>query len=96
MVAGVHPDLIIARESVHEAEELVSNSDIHYEVDPGYEKAIFRAGSIHVNEVNAELPLAIFLLDEDNIIHPVRIIYFLNSSGLEEFADLLIDRLLPF
>ena len=33
LVAGVHPDLIIARESVHEVEELVASNGIHYEVD---------------------------------------------------------------
>ena len=96
MVVGVHFDLIITRESVHKAEELVANSGVHYEIDPGYGKAVFRAGSVHISKINAKSPLAILLLDEDNIIQPVGIIYFLNSSGLEEFADLLVDRLLPF
>ena len=35
LVAGVHPDLIIARERVCEAEKLVASSGVHYEVDPG-------------------------------------------------------------
>ena len=35
LVAGVHPDLIVARESVHKAEELMASSGVHYEVDSG-------------------------------------------------------------
>ena len=62
----------------------------------GRGKLIFRAGSVHVSEVNAKSPLAIRRLDEDNVSQLVRIIYFSDSSGLEEFADLLVDRLLPF
>ena len=96
LVAEVHLDLIIARESIHEAKELIASNGVHYEVDPGHGKAVFRASSVHVSEVNAESPLAICLLDEDNISQPIRIIYFSDGSGLEEFADLLIDHLLPF
>ena len=96
MVAGVHSDLIITRESVHEAEELVASSGIHYEVDPGQGKAIFRASPVNIDKVNAESPLTICLLDENHISQPVGIIYFSDSSGLEEFVDLFVDRLLPF
>ena len=45
---------------------------------------------------STESPLAICLLDEDNISIPVRIIYSSDSSGLEEFVDHLVDCLLPF
>ena len=41
LVAGVHPDLIIAQESIHEVEELVASSDIHYEVNSGRGKLSF-------------------------------------------------------
>ena len=96
MVTRVHSDMIITRERVHEAEELVASSGVHYEVDPGQGKAIFRASPVNISKVNAESPLAICLLDENHISQPVGIIYFPDSSGLEEFADLFVDRLLPF
>ena len=96
MVVEIHFDLIITRESVHEAEELVASSDVHYEVDLGQGKAIFRASSVNINKVNEESPFAICLLDENHISQPVRIIYFLDNSVLEEFASLLVDRFLPF
>ena len=41
-------------------------------------------------------PFSIRLLDENHISQPVGIIYFLDSSGLKEFVDLFVDRLLPF
>ena len=96
MVAGVHFDLIITRESIHEAEELVASNCIHYEVDPWQGKAIFRASPVNIGKVNAESPLAVCLLDKNHISQPVRVIYFSDSSGLEEFTDLFVDRLLPF
>ena len=96
MVAGVHSDLIITRESIHKAEEFVASSGIHYEVDSGQGKAIFQASPINIGKVNTELPLAICLLDMNHISQPVGIVYFLDSSGLEEFSNLLVDRLLPF
>ena len=96
MVVGVHSDMIIARESVYEVEELVASSGIHYEVDSGQGKAIFRASSVNIGKVNVELPFSICLLDENHINQLVGIIYFSDNSGLEEFADLFVYRLLPF
>ena len=96
MVVGVHSDLIIARESVHEAEELVASSGVHYEVNSGQGKAVFRASPINIGKINAESPFTICLLDENHTSQPIGIIYFLGSSGLEEFADLFVDCLLPF
>ena len=86
----VHFDMIITRESIHEAEELVASSDVHYEVNPGQGKVIFRASPVNIGKVNAKSPFAICLLDENHISQPVGIIYFSDSSGLEEFADLFV------
>ena len=88
MVVGVHFDLIIAQESVHEADELAAGSGIHYEVDSGQGKAIFQASPVNIGKVNAESPFSICLLDENHISQPIGIIYFSDSSGLEEFVDL--------
>ena len=72
------------------------SSGVQYEVDSGHVKAIFQASPVNIGKVNAESPFAICLLDENHISQPVGIIYFSDSSGLEEFADLFVDRLLPF
>ena len=96
MVVGVHSDLIITRESDHEVEELVANSGVHYELNSGQGKAIFRASPVNIGKVNAKSPFAIYLLDENHISQPVMIVYFSDSSSLEEFADLFVNLLLPF
>ena len=76
--------------------KLMASSGVHYEVDPGQGKAIFRASPIYIGKVNVESPFSICLLDKNHISQPVRIIYFSDSSGLEEFVNLFVDRLLPF
>ena len=96
MAVGVHSDLIITREIIHEAEELVASNGVHYEVDPGQGKAIFQASPVNIGKVNAESPFSICLLNENHISQPIGIIYISDSSGLEEFVDLFVDRLLPF
>ena len=88
--------MIITRESVREAEELVASSGVHYEVDSGQGKAIFWASQINIGKVNAESPFSICILDENYISQPVGIIYFSDRSGLEEFVDLFVDHLLTF
>ena len=40
-------------------------------------------------------PFAICLFDENYFSQPVGVIYFPDNSGLEEFADLFVDRFLP-
>ena len=96
MVVGVHYDLIITRESVHEAEELVASRGVYYEVDLGQWKAVFWASPVNICKINVESPFSIRLLDENHISQPIGIIYFSNSSSLEEFVNLFVDRLLPF
>ena len=73
----------------------MANSGVHYEVDLGQGKAIFRASPVNIGKVNAESPFTVCLLDENYISQPFGIIYFSDSSSLEEFADLFVDRLLP-
>ena len=74
----------------------MASSGVHYEVDPGKGKAIFRVNQVNIGKVNAESPLAICLLDENHISKLVGIIYFSDSTGLKEFVDLFVNRLLPF
>ena len=70
-------------------------SGVHYEVDSGQGKAVFRVSPVNIDKINVESSFAICLLDENHISQPVGIIYFSDSSGLE-FTNLFIDHLLPF
>ena len=74
----------------------MASNGVHYEVDLGQGKAVFRASPVNIGKINVESPFAIFLLDENHISQPVGIIYFSDSSSLEEFSNLFVDRLLPF
>ena len=74
----------------------MASSGVHYKVDLRQGKTIFRASSVNIGKVNTESSFVVCLLDENHISQPVMIIYFSDSSGLEEFADLFVDRLLPF
>ena len=96
MVVGVHSDLIIVRESVHESKEIVASYGVHYEVDSRHGKAVFRENLVNISKINAESPFSIRLLDENHISQLVGVIYVSDSLGLEEFTDLFIDPLLPF
>ena len=62
----------------------------------GRGKLSFGASPVNIGKVNAESPLVVCLLNKNHISQPVRVIYFSDSSGLEEFVDLFVDRLLPF
>ena len=55
MVVGIHADLVVVGESIHETEEFMADGDIHYEVDPWQRETIFWACSVDANEVDAEL-----------------------------------------
>ena len=74
----------------------MASRGVHYKVDSGQGKAIFRASQINIGKVNAESAFSIFLLDENHISQQVGIIYFSDSLGPEEFVYLFFDCLLPF
>ena len=96
MVTRVHSDLVISRESVHEAEKLVASCGVHYKVILRQGKAIFWTISVDIGEFNVESPFIVSLFDKDYIGQPIGVFYFSYSFGLEEFANFFIDRLLPF
>ena len=69
---------------------------IHDEVDLRQRETVFWACSVDISEVDEESPLAIRFFDEYDVGQPLRVFHLSNCSCLEEFADLLIDRFLPF
>ena len=96
MVVGIHVDLVVAGESIHETKEFMADCGIYNEVDPWQRETIFWACSDDVSEVDAESPLVIRFFDEYDVGQPFRILYFSDCPCLEELADLLIYPFLSF
>ena len=96
MVVGIHADLVVAGESIHETEEFMASCGIYYEVDPWQRETIFWACSIDVSEVDAESPFSVSFFDEYDVGQPFRVLHLSDRPCLEKLADLLIDRLLSF
>ena len=92
----MHADLVVAGESIHEAEEFMAGCGIYYEVDPRSREAVFWACSVDVSEINAESPFAIRFFDEYDVGQPFGVFHFPYCTCLEELADLLINRFLSF
>ena len=96
MVVWVHTDLVVAGEGIHKTEKFIACCSVHDEVDPWQREAFLWACFVYVGEVDTESPLAIRFVDEHDVSQPLRILHLPDRSCLEEFADLLVDGLLPF
>ena len=95
-MVGIHADLVIAGERIHETEEFMAGSGIYNEADQWQRETIFWACSVDVSEVDAESPLSFCFFDEYDVSQPFRILHFFDCLCLEELADLLIYRFLSF
>ena len=96
LVVWVHADLVVAEEGIHKTEEFIAGSGSHDEVDSRQRETVFWACFVDVSKVDAESPLASFFFDKYDVGQPFRIFHLFDCSRLEEFADLLVDRFLPF
>ena len=74
MVVGIHADLVVAGESIHETEEFMASCGIYYEVDSWQRETIFWACSVDVSEVDAESPLAVRFFEEYDVGQPFRVL----------------------
>ena len=74
----------------------MADCGIYDEVDSWQRETVFWAFSIDVSEVDAESPLAVSFFDQYDVGQPLRVFHFSDCSCLEELADLLVDRFLPF
>ena len=74
----------------------MADCGIYDEVDSRQRETILWACSVDVSEVDAESPLAVCFFDEYDVGQPFRIFHLSDCPCLEEFADFLIDRFLPF
>ena len=88
LVCLVHPYLIVSRESIHKAKQLVSHSGIYQLVNARQWVAILGASLIQIGKVYTHSSLTICLLDHYYIGQPVWIINLSN--------ELRYDQLLHF
>ena len=96
LVNWIHTDLVVAEEGMHKSEEFMASRGVYDEVDPRQRETVFWARSVNVSEVDAKSPLAVCFFDKYDIGQPFRIFHLSDCYRLEEFSDLLVDRLLPF
>ena len=69
---------------------------VYDEVDSGQRETIFWACFVDVSEADAKPPLSVCFFDEHDVDQPLWVLHLSNCPCLEEFADLLVDRFLPF
>ena len=74
----------------------MAGSGIHDEVDSRQRETVFWAYSVDVSEVDADSPLVVLFFDKYDVGQPLGIFHLSDCSCLDEFADLLVDRFLPF
>ena len=96
MVIWIHADLVVAGENIHKTDEFMAGCGIYDEVDPLQRETIFWACSVNFSEVDAEPPFIVCFFDEHDVGQPFWVLYLSDCPCMEEFADLLVDRFLPF
>jgi hypothetical protein len=58
----MHEDLIVAREGIHETEQLIFRGRVYQCIDTRERKAVFRTGFVEVSEVYTHPPFAVGFL----------------------------------
>ena len=78
-----HFDLVIARESVHEAQDLVPHSRVYQSIYLWEWIAVLRASLVEVREVYTHPPFTIGLFNHDHVCQPVGVVYFSDEVCLK-------------
>ena len=96
LIIRVHHDLIIPEECVHEGHEFVPSCCFDQAIDVWQWEAIIWTCLIEIGEIDAHLPLSVFLFDNDWVSEPVRISHLCYGSDYEEFYYLVVNRTCAF
>ena len=86
-IGRMHQDLVIPRESIHEAEHLMTGGGVDQQIYAREGVTVFRTCSVQVRVVDTKPPFAIVFSDEDHIGQPPRIVHIFDELGLEEFVN---------
>jgi hypothetical protein len=95
LVELVHPDLIITREGIHEAQEVVARSGVHQEINSWEREAVLRASLIEVGKVYAHPPLTRRFLDHDYVSQPIRVMDFPDKIRIHQLVHFFSYSFVP-
>ena len=76
LIFRMYEDLVVTRECVHEAEQLVPEGKVGQYVDAWEREAVFWIGLVEVGEVHTHPSLAVGLLHQDDVCQPIMIVNF--------------------
>ena len=92
LIVGVHYDLIVPGECVHERQKFVTSCRFDQAIDMWQWEAILWTCLIKIGEINAHSPLSVFLFDNDRVSEPVVIPNLRYGSDFEELFNLVVNR----
>jgi hypothetical protein len=70
LIGWVNLNLVVARETIHEGQSLVTGAIIDNLVDKGHWKVVFGTGVIEIAEVCTDTDSALFFVDRDGVGDP--------------------------
>lgn len=70
LVLGTYPNLVVARESIHQGEGFMADARIHYLINKRCQNIIFRTCAIHIMKICAYMDCALFFCDRDWVRDP--------------------------
>ena len=76
---SAHPYLIVSKESIYEAKQLVARSGVYQLVIAWQRVTILRESLVYVSEIYAHSPLAVCLFDHCHIGQSIRIVHVSNK-----------------
>ena len=91
LVTGVHTDLVVAREGVHEAEAVATMRLIR-----GRDKLSFGQTLLMSVKSMKSRHLSFVFFYENNVSQPFKVLHFFDCLCLEKLTDLFINRLPSF
>lgn len=88
LIIGVHPDLIAARESVHERHTFKPTHIFNHGICDWEQKLFFGKSLIEIVEVNTNLDLSILPSDKDDVGKLVRMLLFPDEFRIYELLEI--------
>jgi hypothetical protein len=70
LISWVNLDLVVARETVHEGQCLVTGAIIDNLIDKGCGKVVFGTGVIEVAKIHTDMNSALFFVNRDRVGDP--------------------------
>ena len=92
----MHPNLVVTREGVHKAQQLMPSCRVYQYVDSWERAAILRACFVKVGKIYAHPPLPASFLNHYYVCQPVRVVHLPYKVRFLKFANLFSNGLVSF